>query len=326
MGPKNHLPNLTSLAIKGWKAKSFIGELLKTGLPHLTSLFIDTVSDDPELGYVDADNEWEDEVDDGVHIASAARQGNLPKLCHLTVVGITEIEPMVRQLERTPLMSLALLNCNVAHQYFEVKAGSTTQLELQELNLSDCSGITQNLSPLLHYFFGSLNKLILSNDGLGLKELKILVQANVEGRLTDLRYLDISNNKINEQLALLFSHNCTWNQLFGLNISDAFHVTQERQLPSRCLESLKELSFSDETIRASCFSNRCWSHLEDIHIDMCYHGTLSILADAVEQEFLPALQTICLRMDKGSGIKFELLNTDRFSNISIHETKIGSAL
>ena len=66
--------------------------------------------------------------------------------------------------------------------------------KLNKIEICHSPGITGNLSILLCHSFPSLNSLILSDCGLNSQDLCSLAQASLEGRLPQLRHLDISDN------------------------------------------------------------------------------------------------------------------------------------
>ena len=89
-------------------------------------------------------------------------------------------------------------------------------LKLSKLDVSHSSGITGNLSVILCHSLPSLNSLILSNCGLNSQDLCSMAQASVEGRVPELKHLDISENiKLPDQLEYLFSNAYTWQTLLA---------------------------------------------------------------------------------------------------------------
>ena len=96
-------------------------------------------------------------------------------------------------------------------------ANDRHNLRLRKLDISHSTKISDQLSVLLDKIFPSLTCLILSDCELNSEDLNSLVQANVEGRLLQLSYLDLSNNK-EIILVGMFNKACPWNKLLKLNV------------------------------------------------------------------------------------------------------------
>ena len=136
---------------------------------------------------------------------------------------------------------------------------SLEQQTLQVLDISHCSGFEGNLSCLLSETFPSLNTLRVQNCGLNSQDLRSLSSASVDGRLPELKHLDISRNlTCAGYLGSLFDRGCRWSDLVTLDISQPF-ITRESsrracmsedievicsKVESGCLNSLEELGFT----------------------------------------------------------------------------------
>ena len=100
-----------------------------------------------------------------------------------------------------------------------------SRLNLVKLDISHSTkgmktmrSISGGLCALLHYDFPTLQVLILSDCGLSPDDLSSLAQASAEGRLPELKHLDISkNDSVSGNLGELFSFNCNWDKLQHLD-------------------------------------------------------------------------------------------------------------
>ena len=107
----------------------------------------------------------------------------------------------------------------------------------------------------LHKSFTSLNSLTLTHGKLISVDLISLQEAHAEGRLPELRHLDISYNKqIMGKLQLLFEAESRWNGLLSFGIEHGVDLHKENycddyshlcaQVKSGCLKSLENFSFT----------------------------------------------------------------------------------
>ena len=124
--------------------------------------------------------------------SATVNQGQLHRLIEL---GLSTViySPAVterKDFQKLPnLTQLAMIKFHSPTDHF-----SSGISKLHKLYISYSSGITGHLSILLDHSFPSLNSLILSNCGLNSQDLCSLAQASVEGRLPQLKHLDISEN------------------------------------------------------------------------------------------------------------------------------------
>ena len=169
--------------------------------------------------------------------------------------------------------------------------------KLKHLDISS-SSITGSLSVLLHHSFPSLNSLILHRLALNLQDLRSLAKASVGDRLPELRYLDISGNKLDSSEAVnsLFDHSCTWNELIGLNIMDTEFSQSKlhKRVESGFLSSLQELRISNYPYEAV---NITWPTLQILGTKNPSKMMLDNVADAVVEYRLPALRKVCLEFE-----------------------------
>ena len=158
-------------------------------------------------------------------------------------------------------------------------------------------GTSGKLSILLQNGFPELHTLILSNCKLNCDDLKSLARARLEGRIPELKHLDISlNDKIRGHLDLLFDNSPSlWNSLLSLNIQSCDQPelsTISRR--SSLLGSLRELRVSATNDTHTRITSR-WGCLMTLQV-VCWSqgdsGILSSVAAAVEDNLLPKLETL----------------------------------
>ena len=194
-GDDSDLPNLSSLVLS---SSSFVGgvEALSTLLQHtwlnLTSLALENVPADMYTVCVSSLN--------------TSKFPNLTELSleirHKKLVNVEIPDP-----EKLPRLEYLTLN-RVIQSREQVKqlGEEITKWKLKKLDLSDTACLGEgNLSALLSYSFPSLQSLILVDCHLSLKgaalnnqpdglDLKHLVNAKSDGRLPELKHLDVSCN------------------------------------------------------------------------------------------------------------------------------------
>ena len=156
-------------------------------------------------------------------------------------------------------------------------------VRLTELDLAS-SGFTGRLSVLFTHSFPTLNTLKLSECELNSDDLQSLARANVEGKLPQLRHLDISENN-DVKICDLFTHSAQWNQLTTLKASDENVLNVDPE----CLTSVEELIlWTHESYLQSV--TRRWPCLKVIEVAS---GDLAdCIADGVERGMFPALKTV----------------------------------
>ena len=180
-------------------------------------------------------------------------------------------------------------------------------IQLTELDLSS-SGFTFNLSVLFTHIFPRLNKLIMSHCGLNANDLQSLARANVEGKLPQLRHLDISTNS-GFNISDLFTHSAHWDQLTTLETSDVNVLNVDPE----CLTSLEELFLPAKGTQPPSVT-RQWPCLKLIEVNN--EQTARCIADGVEQGMFPSLATVrCESFYYGRPFFFKLLKV----NISVEQ-------
>ena len=227
------------------------------------------------------------------------KQGFLPKLSKLFVSGLIgrrEIITFVDEFEphqTSKLEKLTLQWFTISAEELEVLGDKLTSIGLTELDLSHSSGFTDNLSALFTHSFPRLNTLILYKCQLNSEDLKSLARANVEGKLPQLRHLDISHSE-DDKISDLFTHSAQWIQLKTLTTSDGNilnldpeFLTSLEELCLRWLVRREENKLSPVT--------RCWSGLKTIELDA--EEGLRRIVDGVERGMLPDLTTVKLKFN-----------------------------
>ena len=173
-----------------------------------------------------------------------------------------------------------------------------------ELDISHCLGVTGNLSCLLHTCSTSLNSLILHDCGLNSQDLKSLAQANVEGKLPELRHLDVSENQ-GYDFRDLFAHGSEWHKLVSLSISLKDCRSGKwlaEKVESGCLRCLKKLRLWIFYPCSMSIVDVIWSHLEHFEVfllnyDCNAQPIMARVSNAPEEGCLPALRTMGLMID-----------------------------
>ena len=135
-----------------------------------------------------------------------------------------------------------------------------------------------------------------------------LARANVEGKLPQLRHLDISHVSAFEQYEIsdLFTHSAQWNQLTTFGTSDPSVLNIEPGF----LTSLQELILVSASLE-SVTVTRSWPHLQKFKLKRSQ--IYSHIVDGVARGLFPALKTFRYSDDNMS-------ESDLFK---LHKTKIS---
>ena len=183
--------------------------------------------------------------------------------------------------------------------------------QLNKLDLRRCR-LGSKLSYLFRRQLPFLTSLSLCQCGLQTPDIQCLAQAYVEGKLTKLDHLDVSNN--NEKdcgniLESLFYKNCKWEKLISLNIQslqssqhrrnyqDVESLTFRAQLGF--LPELQEIKFSlREKFHLAKAPPQYWQDLKTMDIDCTYKvSTLDVLpyiAFCMSEGAFPSLRVVRL--------------------------------
>ena len=261
------------------------------------------------------------DIDNLQQVNYILKKGNLPNLSQLSITVLTqytdsvslqifldEFDPaQIAKIEKLTFRWFTISAVNL-----EILSEKLTAIRLTELDLSSSFGLTDSLSVLFSHSFPTLNTLILNSCDLNANDLQSLARANVEGKLPQLRHLDISDNN-NVKICDLFTHSAQWNQLKTLETSDKNILNVE----PKCLTSLKKLILRSWCLRLSELQSvtRQWLRLEVIGVDS--ENTACCVADGVERGMFPSLTTVrCNLFCYGRPFFFKLLK----ANISVEPT------
>ena len=178
---------------------------------------------------------------------------------------------------------------------------SSIHSDLDRLDISHSRGIAGQLSILVGNSFPSLNSLVLSDCGLNSQDLCSLAQASLEGRLPQLRHLDISQNaELIGEIRNLFPSSQQWKGLISLHceqkiISDKDIEVLAKKVKFGCLSSLQKLQISGQ--RADHFKTCEWPNLKDLSFtcpENTFARTLSQISKAVQKKLFPNLNSVIL--------------------------------
>ena len=222
-------------------------------------------------------------------INNILKKGKVPNLTELDISGkfrdkvrlgkfLDELDPY----KAIKLVKLALTSFIISAEELGILSEKLTDIQLTELGLSYSSGLTGNLSVLFTHSFPRLNTLILSGCGLNATDLQNLARASVEGKLPQLRHLNISHN--GENIRALFTHSAQWNQLKTLVTSDGNILNVEPE----CLISLELILWRSSKQPRSV--TRRWLCLKVIGV--LFEDCADCVADGVERGMFPSLTTV----------------------------------
>ena len=243
-------------------------------------------------------------------VVISLNQGKLPNLVKFGISKPQEVVTASEHLESF-LINLRTPTDMRTHKFTnlpELLNLPTVSSQLDNLDISHSSGITGNLSMLLCHSFPSLNSLILSNCGLNSQDLCSLAQASIEGRLPQLRHLDISKNReLDGHFMCLFKSDCKWGGLLSLDIDQTGPVLGYsglvHKLATGCFQSLQKLRMSAVTINnlMSDFTVPL-KHLNRVELGVTSTQvtgkTLGNISEAVDKKLLPVLDTIVFNVSK----------------------------
>ena len=204
-------------------------------------------------------------------------------------------------------LTLSRFICSPLH--LNTTAMSVQSSEITKLDISHSSGITGSLSTLLCHSFPSLEHLILNDCGLNSNDLSSLAQGGVEGRLPELRHLDLSDNEaLIGQWRHLFSHGQQWSHLLSLNAKQNMNRRQRQyalfhSVRLGALGNLQQFTVSadnDDYLFSSCPRVR-WPNVRrlDIHCAHRYDSSDYVAlfhqaVQAIEKDYFPRLDTLCV--------------------------------
>ena len=257
--------------------------------------------------------------DDYECVATAINAGKVPNLTHLNISFLeisNEIPDSTEELIRTsldfpPLNHLSLNRFVTSPANAHNVALSARNSEVTKLDISHSSGLTGILSVMLREHFPFLTNLVVSDCGLNLDDLKSLAEASSEGRLSELKHLDLSDNEaISGQCRHLFSFGQKWTGLLSLNVkqatgavpsnafNDLVHASRAGGLMN--LQSLT-LSENNNSLYVSTQGNVRWPSARLLHVHCSHrHGSsdhfqlYQQITELLEKEMFPNLNTFSI--------------------------------
>ena len=243
-------------------------------------------------------------------INNILKKGKVPNLTELDISGkiakkvrfgkfLDEFDPH----KAIKLEKLKLQYFTTSAEELEILSEKLTVIQLTELDLSLIYGLTGRLSVLFTHSFPTLNTLKLQ--GLNANDLQSLSRASVEGKLPQLRHLDIGGNEWHK-ISDLFAHSAQWNQLRTLATSDVNVLNVEPE----CLTSLEELILWSSRSKPPSVARR-WLRLKVIEVNS--EDCADLIADGVERGMIPSLTTVkCIFSYSERPFFFKLLKANIF--------------
>ena len=120
----------------------------------------------------------------------------------------------------------------------------------------------------------------------------------------------------------LFDESCTWNELIGLDIRNAFKGNYEDDKVVDALNKIVSLGFLSSLTKLGInrFLNKKvhWSRLEKLFLLKCEDDTLRNISDAISWGYLPAFQTLCVKVFEGHNA--EVVSFLSELGVSCHRT------
>ena len=153
--------------------------------------------------------------------------------------------------------------------------------------------MTKHLDTLLEQSIPSLEILVLNDCDLDPHNLYSLAEASQGGRLPKLRHLDLSDNR-QKHLKRLFESPYALNKLHSLHVrgtiddSDIVDFAKMAKC-SGLAHSLQELG-----VDRFWNLNVQWPQMKTLCLFSCSEYSLQSISDAVDEGFLPVLNTICV--------------------------------
>ena len=195
---------------------------------------------------------------------------------------------------------------------------STVVKSLCKLDVKHTLGVTGKLSRLLGQGFPSLHRLVLSNCKLNSLHLRSLAQAEMDGKLPQLKQLDLSHNKQPfGKIDDLFQLGCMWQGLLSLNFEGCSSISfpyLNRKVQCGCLSLLEELIFStDVDISKQSSGFVPLPFLQTLHFYSQVCSTFELvpaITSLVEKNLFPVVQIMHVNADE------LLVHSDFSSNIT----------
>ena len=124
-----------------------------------------------------------------------------------------------KEFKPTKLQNLDLSEFPFSAEELQMLSEKLDSLRLLKLSISECSGITGNLSALLTNSFPNLHTLLIQNCFLNADDLQSLARADREGKLPMLKHLDIADYH-KHSISNLVINSASWKQLTSLGTCD----------------------------------------------------------------------------------------------------------
>ena len=222
---------------------------------------------------------------------------------------LEDIEP-----NKVPLIEdLSLQRCIVSEVNLKHLSNLASHWKLCRLDISYSRGIDEHLSALTSSpDLKSLKSLVLRNCNLGEQTLDSLEKASVEGRLSNLENLDLSENP--DLISCIDEISSRWNNLQRLRIDHQTNISLTKNgfdvlqplLEKDCIPSVRELRFNAHGTETSGFSEIV--HFMSLSLVRMRHlkrldfvtstavenlMVMMSLIETIGREAMPALETVC---------------------------------
>ena len=287
---KQLLPQLESLLVNG---SSFASQLSELQMPNMTCLKIRNTD---------------------LLLEKALEGGTFPNLSKLDITWFFDrFAEVLDRWKVKSLTDLSLAGENYDSRTFLLLSQSDVVQNLHHLIITDFK-VEGRLFCLFsgRNGFPHLKSLALRDGLVGSQDLRTLAQACVDGLLPSLIHLDVSSNPKMGSLTHLFEFGCKWEKLKVLNVDGKHRSGRNRdrafadfktltlQAQSGCLQVLEKLCFyaASHDFLPNLNNTTGWRRLNSLEIsffkDLNHKQILKPLATAVEQGFLPALESVTL--------------------------------
>ena len=251
------------------------------------------------------------------YLNNVLKQGFVPNLSKLVVNGTVleneRINTFLHELDPNNIVKLeklALKGFVILAEDLQILIDKLNSHQMTELHLWNCYGLRGSLSVLFTHSLPTLKCLTLRLFDLNSDDVQSLVEAETDGKLPRLKYLDILGSWINN----LFTHSAKWNQLTIFATSDANVLNVEPEF----LASLEDFHLKSVTVKSTPQITRRWPRLKVIEV--WDNSIARCIADGVERDMFPTLTTIRGNVDVTISLLFTLYR----ANISVEINQFHS--